>query len=135
MVTVEISSPRFSCLKWRDDGRLDFVSPLPCPFNYGRIPRTRAGDGDCLDALVLGPRLRRGAEVVVPVQGIVHFVDAGCDDPKWVCSYTPLGRGQKWQIGAFFHVYAQAKRCLNRLRGLPGPTYFGGWLPAPGTGP
>jgi inorganic pyrophosphatase len=135
IVTVEIRSPMFSCLKWRDDGRLDFISPLPCPFNYGHIPQTRAEDGDCVDALVLGRRLRRGARVVVPVHGMVHFVDAGCHDPKWICSHTPLTRGQRWRIHAFFRVYAQVKRHLNRMRGLAGPTYFGGWGPVPGEGP
>jgi inorganic pyrophosphatase len=135
LVTVEISSSMFSCFKWRDDGRLDFISPIPWPFNYGHIPQTRAGDGDCVDALVLGRRLRRGDRVVVPARGVVYFVDAGCDDPKWICSYTPLTRAQRWKIDIFFHVYAQVKRRLNGLRGLSGATHFSGWGPVPGAGP
>ena len=135
LVTVEISSSMFSCLKRCDDGRLDFISPIPCPFNYGYIPQTQAGDGDCVDALVLGRRLKRGARIVVPVHGIVHFVDAGCDDPKWICSYTPLTRAQRWKVHAFFQVYAQVKRVLNSLRGLPGSTHFSGWGPVPQSGP
>jgi inorganic pyrophosphatase len=36
---VVIEIPRGSFLKRGSTGRVDFVSPLPCPFNYGSVPR------------------------------------------------------------------------------------------------
>jgi inorganic pyrophosphatase len=123
---VVIEVPRGSFVKRRDDGAVDFVSPFPCPFNYGSVPQTRSGDGDRLDALVLGPRLARGARVSVRVVAWVRFTDAGQDDPKLVCSKRPLNRVDRAKIAAFFAVYAQAKRLVNRLRGKGGPTHYGG---------
>jgi inorganic pyrophosphatase len=45
--------PRGSFLKRGLTGRIDFVSPLPCPFNYGAVPSHLGLEGDLLDALVL----------------------------------------------------------------------------------
>ncbi len=126
---VIIDSPRFSCVKRRDDGRIDFVSPLPCPFNYGSVPGTRSGDGERIDAVVLGPRLPRHARRRLAVAGLVRFVDAGAQDPKWVCVQRPLRALDRLQLEAFFRVYALAKRALNRARGHGGLTrYEGLWL-------
>jgi inorganic pyrophosphatase len=134
-VVVEV--PRGSFIKRRDDGSVDFVSPVPCPFNYGSVPDTRSGDGDRLDALVLGPRLGRGARVRVKVVARVRFTDAGQDDPKLICSDRPLGRLDRARIAGFFRFYARAKALLNRWRGKAGPTrYLGLEEPArPGSGP
>jgi inorganic pyrophosphatase len=123
---VVIDQPRFSHVKRRDDGAIDFVSPLPCPFNYGSVPDTRSGDGDRIDAVVLGPRLPRGSRKRVPVLGVVRFVDAGAPDPKWICAERPLSVRDLWVIGAFFRLYAIAKRVLNWLRGRSGATRFEG---------
>src|SRR4051812_27320864 len=113
-VDVVIEVPKGGFIKRRDDGSVDFVSPAPCPFNYGSVPDTSSGDGDRLDALVLGPRLPRGTRVRTPVVGWVRFTDAGQDDPKLIGSPRPLGRMDRARIMAFFVVYAQAKRLLNR---------------------
>jgi inorganic pyrophosphatase len=123
---VAIDSPRFSCVKRRDDGRVDFVSPLPCPFNYGSVPGTISGDGDRIDAVVLGPRLPRHCLRTFSVLGVVRFVDAGQDDPKWVCADRPLRALDRAQLEAFFRVYALAKRVLNRARGRSGATRYDG---------
>ena len=56
-VEVVIEVPRSSFLKPGSSGSIDFVSPLPCPFNYGAVPTLLGLEGDLLDALVLGPRL------------------------------------------------------------------------------
>jgi len=126
---VVVDAPRFSYVKRRDDGRIDFVSPLPCPFNYGSVPGSVSGDGERIDALVLGPRRARSSRGLLPVRGVVRFVDAGDEDPKWICSELPLRTADRLQIEAFFHVYALAKRALNRLRGRMGPTRYDGlWL-------
>src|SRR6185295_8056037 len=103
-----VEVPRGSFIKRRDDGGIDFVSPVPCPFNYGSVPGTRSGDGDRIDALVLGPRLARGARVRVMVVGRVRFTDAGQDDPKLIGSGRPLGRVDRAKIVAFFALYARA---------------------------
>ena len=125
-VEVVIEVPLGGFIKRQDDGSVDFVSPAPCPFNYGSVPDTLSGDGDRLDALVLGRRLARGARVRTRVVGRVRFTDAGRDDPKLICAERPLSRIDRLRIVAFFVVYARAKALLNRLRGKTGPTRYGG---------
>ena len=44
----------------------------------------RSGDGDRLDAVVLGPRLAHGARARVNMVARVLFTDAGQDDPKLI---------------------------------------------------
>jgi inorganic pyrophosphatase len=123
---VVIEVPLGSFIKRRDDGRVDFVSPVPCPFNYGSVPDTLSGDGDRVDAVVLGPRLPRGARVRVKVVARVRFTDAGQDDPKLIGSDRPLTRVDRAKITAFFTVYARAKGLVNLWRGKAGPTRYGG---------
>jgi inorganic pyrophosphatase len=53
---VVIEVPRGSFLKRSLSGSIDFVSPLPSPFNFGAVPTWLGLEGDLLDALVLGPR-------------------------------------------------------------------------------
>lgn len=126
---VVIEYPRWSAVKRRGDGSVDFVSPIPCPYNYGHVPGVLSGDGDPLDAVVLGPRLAAGARLRVRVVGVIDFVDAGQADPKVICSAS--GRwtaGQRRGLELFFSVYALGKRALAAARGLRGPTRFAGWL-------
>lgn len=125
-IEVLIESPRFSHIKRRADGAIDFVSPLPCPFNYGCVPHLMSGDGDPIDAVVLGPSLPRGATTTVRVIAVADFVDAGAADPKWICASTAMTRRDQLAVQAFFSVYAVAKGVLNRLRGKPGPTTYRG---------
>src|SRR5947207_7598111 len=56
-VEVVIEVPRGSFLKRGSTGHVDFISPLPCPFNYGSVPSHIGQEGDLVDALVLGSRL------------------------------------------------------------------------------
>jgi inorganic pyrophosphatase len=123
---VVIDVPRGSFIKRDDDGRVDYVSPLPCPFNYGSVPNTISGDGDRLDALVLGRRLPRGARVTLPVVGLVHFVDAGESDPKYICAASPLRTRDRLLVAGFFRSYAYLKGALNLLRRRQGVTRYGG---------
>lgn len=125
---VMIEYPRGSFVKRRSDGRVDFVSPLPCPYNYGHVPGVMSGDGDPLDAVVLGRALPAGARVELPVVAIVGFVDAGQDDPKVIFSALPLSAAQRRGLALFFRVYALAKRALAASRGLQGATRFDGFL-------
>jgi inorganic pyrophosphatase len=123
-VEVVIEVPRFSFVKRDHRGRLQLLSPVPCPFNYGSLPGTRAGDGDPIDALVLGPRRPRGASVRVPARGVVRFVDAGALDPKWICSAAELTAADLRSVEQFFSIYGVAKRALNGLLRRPTPTRF-----------
>ena len=78
---VTIEYPRWSMIKRRSDGSLDFVAPLPCPYNYGSISGRWSGDGDLLDAVVLGPRLPGGTRRSWPALGVVGVLDLGVHDP------------------------------------------------------
>ena len=126
-VEVVIEVPRFGFVKRATDGRVDIVSPLPCPFNYGSVPGTRAPDGDPVDAVVLGPRRAANSRCVLPVWGTVDFIDAGDEDPKLIVAERPPTAWERWQVDAFFTAYAVLKRAVNFARGRGGPTTFRGW--------
>lgn len=121
---VRVEVPRFSLLK-RGAAGIEYVSPVPCPFNYGSVPDRPAPDGDDLDAIVLGPRLRLGEEVDVPVHAVVRFVDAGCADDKLVCGRSPT-EADLAGLAVFFRLYAVARGLMNLARGRRGATRYGG---------
>lgn len=122
---VRIDTSRGGFVKRRDDGGVDFVSPLPCPFNYGSAAGTRAPDGEREDAIVLGGRLDRGSSVRVAVLGRVRFVDGGVDDHKWLCGEA-LHAPELIRVRVFFWVYAHAKRVMHAMRGEFRATRFEG---------
>jgi len=82
---VEKSS---GALRWeQENGRPRIVQYLAYPVNYGMIPSTslpreRGGDGDPLDALLLGPRIDRGAVVRARPIGVLRLLDEGERDDK-----------------------------------------------------
>ena len=123
---VVIEVPRGGFIKRTDAGSIDYVSPVPCPFNYGSVPDTRSGDGDRLDAVVLGPTLAQGSRVRVRVVAVVNFTDAGEDDPKYICCEAAPSRAELLLVEGYFRSYAGLKGVLNRLRGKRGATRFGG---------
>jgi inorganic pyrophosphatase len=90
LLEVIIEIPRGSFLKRGSTGELDFISPFPCPFNYGSIPAFIGLDGDLLDAVVLGPRLPRGTTVKVNAWGAIRMIDRGLYDDKLICSHSPI---------------------------------------------
>src|SRR4051812_1615570 len=126
LVEAIIEQPRGAFVKRRADGRIDFVSPLPYPYNYGSLPGTTGGDGDPIDAIVLGPRLAAGTRVSLPIVAEVDFIDEGRVDTKLVLSPTSLSARQRRGLAAFFTCYALAKRGLARLRGRRGEIAFRG---------
>lgn len=130
VVEVVIEVPRGSFLKRGPSGRIDFVSPLPCPFNYGAVPDRLGLEGDLLDALVLGPRLRFGSRVRVRAWGAVTLTDRGMVDDKLVCSVTPPTPAQQALVLRFFRFYARCKGVLNFLRRRPGRNACEGWCTA-----
>jgi len=127
LMTVVVEVPRWGFVKRGANGHVDFVSPLPCPFNYGSVPGLVGLEGDLLDALVLGPRLARGTRLEVHAFGAIGFLDRGIYDDKLVCWTHPPGRLQRRLVVVFFHCYALAKGLLNVLRGRPGRMGCTGW--------
>ena len=125
-VRVRIEVPRFSFVKREADGEVDFVSPVPCPFNYGSVPGAIAPDGDAPDALVLGARVAAGAEVDADVWAVVRFVDDDARDDKLVCGAQRPTDLELAAVGAFFRVYARARAGLNALAGRKGRTAYEG---------
>ena len=127
---VVIEIPRGSFLKRGSTGRLDFLSPLPCPFNYGSVPAYLGLEGDLLDAVVLGPRLKRGSRIRVAPVGAVGVTDRGMYDDKLICALHPISRRQRLWILRFFRLYARCKGLLNLFRGCSGRNACDGWCSA-----
>ena len=130
VVEVIIEVPRGSFLKRGSTGNIDFISPLPCPFNYGSVPSYLGLEGDLLDALVLGPRLPLGTRIRVKVWGAVTLTDRGMTDDKLICSDYSPDAVQRHKILQFFHFYARCKGLLNIWRGRPGRNACEGWCEA-----
>ena len=126
-VEVVIEVPRGSFLKRGSTGHVDFVSPLPCPFNYGAVPTHLGMEGDLLDALVLGPRLALGTRRRVIAWGAVTLTDRGMSDDKLVCSDHAPSLDEIRSVLRFFHFYARCKWLLNLWRGRPGRNACDGW--------
>ena len=97
-VDVVIEIPRGSFVKRGSTGLVDFVSPLPCPYNYGSVPDFVGLEGDLLDALVLGPSLRAGTLLRVKAWGAVTLMDRGMSDDKLVCSAWPPSDAEKKNV-------------------------------------
>ena len=130
LVEVVIEIPRGSFLKRGSRGDVDFISPLPCPFNYGSVPQYIGGEGDLLDAVVLGPRLARGTCVRVKAWGAVVLTDRGMTDDKLICSSQSVDSGQRRMVLCFFHFYAKCKGLLNLFRRRTGRNACDGWCDA-----
>lgn len=124
---VVIEIPRGSFIKRGSSGQLDFVSPLPCPFNYGSVPDMLGLEGDLLDALVLGPRLAAGTRLRIKAWGAITLTDRGMQDDKLVCSAQPPSASERNFVLRFFHLYAKCKGVLNFFRRRPGRNACEGW--------
>lgn len=127
---VVIEIPRGSFLKRGSTGGIDFISPFPCPFNYGSVPDYLGQEGDLLDAVVLGPRLPAGTRLRVRAWGAVILRDRGMVDDKLVCASRPPTPGQRRFVLRFFDFYATCKGLLNWLRRRPGRNACEGWCAA-----
>ena len=116
---IYIETPKGAFVKRNENLGIDFVSPFPCPFNYGHIKGEMGGDGDPLDALLLGERCSLGTEVVATVVGCVHFLDAGERDDKLImCIDRDPTEKEKRRIKRFFQWYAILKRISTLLRSI-----------------
>lgn len=123
---VEIPKGSFIKRETHHRPRIEYVSPLPCPFNYGYLPDHPAPDGDPADALLLGPRQPAGARLRCRTWARVRFVDAGHPDTKWVLAPCAPTAAERRRIHRFFTLYAPLRGWLNRLRGERGRTAYGG---------
>ena len=119
-VDVVIEVPRGSFVKRGLDGRIHFVSPLPCPYNYGAVPTHLGLEGDLLDALVLGPRLRLGTRLALPAWGAITLTDRGMSDDKLICGERAPTPAQLRRVLLFFRFYARCKAVLNFVLRRPG---------------
>ena len=127
---VVIEVPRGSFLKRDGHGHIHFVSPLPCPFNYGAIPAYLGGEGDLLDALVLGPRLKFGTRLRIRAWGAVTLTDRGQSDDKLICALHEPTATQRAAVLHFFRFYARCKALLNFVLRRPGRNACEGWCDA-----
>jgi len=117
-------------VKRGSSGHIDFISPLPCPYNYGAADRFIGLEGDLLDALVLGPRRPLGARFRTLAWGAVTLTDRGMSDDKLICSDRPVTPAERQQVLRFFRFYARCKGLLNLWRGRPGRNASEGWCEA-----
>jgi len=129
-VEVLIEVPRGSHLKRDSAGRVSFVSPLPCPYNYGCVPTHVGLEGDLLDALVLGPRLALGTRVRLKAWGAITLTDRGLSDDKLVCSALRPSEAECERVLRFFRFYARCKGLMNFVRRRPGRNACDGWTTA-----
>ena len=127
---VVIEVPRGSFVKRGSGGSIDFISPLPCPFNYGAVPTLLGLEGDLLDAVVLGTRLSYGRRVRVVAWGAVTLTDRGLTDDKLICSNRQPSDQECRDVLRFFHFYAKCKAMLNLWRRRPGRNSCDGWCDA-----
>ena len=127
---VRIEIPRGGFLKRGSLGQIDFVSPLPCPFNYGSVPDYVGLEGDLLDAVVLGRRREPGSWVRLRAWGAVVFTDRGMSDDKLIFAAEPLVEAERQRVLRFFRLYARCKGLLNRWRRRPGRNACDGWIDA-----
>lgn len=141
LLLVEIPAASFTKYETDDSGLIHvdrFLSmPMAYPANYGSMPRTLAGDGDPLDALVLTRApLHPGVLIRFRPIGVLRMVDAGERDEKIIAvpaddidptyigirDITDLPQIERDRIEAFFRVYKDLPAGSKRveLRGWGG---------------
>lgn len=96
LVNVIIEIPAGTDAKWeveKDTGQLSWeirdgeprvINYLPYPGNYGMVPRTLAGDGDSIDAIVIGSAMERGVIASTKLIGVLELLDGGEQDNKLI---------------------------------------------------
>lgn len=85
----EVDKHAGTLLRDREDGKPRTVVYLPYPGNYGMVPRTllsksKGGDGDPLDVVLLAPALPRGSMIMVKPIALMYLYDRGEIDHKIV---------------------------------------------------
>ena len=139
LLAVEIPAGSITKYEINGDGLL-FVDrfqsmPVATPANYGSMPRTLAGDGDPLDALVLTREpLHPGVLVRFRPIGVLRMLDKGQGDEKVIGvpadTVDPTYAGirdladlpaiERQRIDAFFRIYKDLPEGRN-------PVELHGW--------
>ncbi len=139
LLAVEIPAGSFTKYEINEEGLL-FVDrfqsmPVVYPANYGSMPRTLAGDGDPLDALVLTREpLHPGVLLRFRPIGVLRMLDKGEHDEKIVGVpvdkvYPTFARIrdladvpeiERQRIEAFFRIYTDLPEGRN-------PVQLSGW--------
>lgn len=135
LLAVEIPAGSFTKYEINDEG-LVFVDrfqsmPVAYPANYGSMPRTLAGDGDPLDALVLTREpLHPGVLVKFRPIGVLRMLDDGKHDEKIIGVPTDkvdptyagirdladLPQIERDRIEAFFRIYKDLPKGRNPVQ-------------------
>ncbi len=135
VLAVEIPAGSITKYEINEEG-LVFVDrfqsmPVAYPANYGSLPRTLAGDGDPLDALVITREaLHPGVLVRFRPIGVLRMEDAGEADQKIIGVPTDkvdptyagirdlndLPQVERDRIEAFFRVYKDLPKGRNPVR-------------------
>lgn len=89
-VVVECPKGTVHKYEYNPKGYMEIVRDLKkrykYPYNYGFIPKTLAGDGDALDAIVFSDEpICSGTVVRCKVIGIIETMDEGFPDNKVLC--------------------------------------------------
>ena len=135
VLAIEIPAGSSTKYEIGEDGLLfvdRFVSmPMAYPANYGSMPRTLAGDGDPLDALVLTREpLHPGVLIRFRPIGYLRMVDGGQQDEKvigvpvdridpayaGIHELSDLPEIERDRIEAFFRVYKDLPKGRNPVR-------------------
>ena len=135
VLAVEIPAGSMTKYEINEEG-LVFVDrfqsmPVAYPANYGSLPRTLAGDGDPLDALVLTREaLHPGVLIRFRPVGVLRMEDDGKADQKIIVVPTDkidptyagirdladLPQAERDRIEAFFRVYKDLPKGRNPVR-------------------
>jgi inorganic pyrophosphatase len=126
--SICIEVPRGGLIKRNEHGDIDYISPMPCPFNYGSVLQIKGEDGDLQDAILLGKKKSVGFCGEYQLLGQVLFMDKGEEDHKWIFSEKNIIRlRDKVVLHAFFRIYAKIKK-IRDLRETKKKTSFDGIL-------
>ena len=125
-ICIEVS--KWGMIKWNEKGNIDYISPIPCPFNYGSVKNIMGDDGDLQDAILLGDKKEVRFCGKYKLIGKVYFIDQGRQDHKWIFSATNKIRRRDWMVlDSFFRIYAQIKRRRDNIIFLrPSHTFYEG---------
>jgi inorganic pyrophosphatase len=135
-VNAVIEIPAGTNDKWETDtatGRLYWelqngaprvVKFLGYPGNYGMIPRTKGGDSDPLDIVVLGGMKQRGTVIAVKPVGVLFLEDKGLIDDKIIAVEPGSFMGNLNNIseldGLFPGMLIAIKAWFGNYKGLNG---------------
>ena len=113
---IYIETLRGSFVKRNEEGTMDFISPIPCPFHYGHVIGFDGGDGDPLDAIFIGD-VENEPSQVAQVVGVVRFIDNNMRDDKYIFTNGSLTSAERNRIQRFFDLYAICKNVLAKVKG------------------